>query len=269
MWGFNNNNEVEGQDQGQGQQGQGGQPSIEQLEQNLKTGGQGGETTNQPQHQTSQGQPQQISVTLPNGQQFTGTQEEINEQYQRLMQQAQSQQQAGGSPNFSVEEWGRKLESDPLEGMNYLDKARFGFDPKQAMVNMAGVITKLQDELREIQFSQNEELRDPRARQTVEQYVQSGRAQNMNDALLLAKAEGKIKPVEAQGQGGQGGQQNNDRHPWEQGQNQPSYGPQAPPSMGQGTSQPSTGGNFTEEQIREMTKDLDLPQIEQLIHRMS
>ena len=94
---------------------------------------------------TQQQQPAQaVTVTLPNGQQVTGSSEQINAAYQQYYaEQAQTTQQtqAGNQSQagvierqkFNQEEFSKKLVANGQEGMEYLFESVYGYDVGKAL----------------------------------------------------------------------------------------------------------------------------------------
>jgi len=152
---------------------------------------------------------QKMQYRLPSGEVITGTMQEIN---QRLTQELQKQQQPEPTPqangvqvvdkvNWSFDEFQKKFMDDPSQGLSYMYKAKHGFDPVTAMPALAQIVGGLVGKLNQIEqenfFSKHEGVKKTDNNQKVLYgLMQSGRAQTLDDAFAIAKAQNLLEVEE-------------------------------------------------------------------------
>lgn len=157
-----------------------------------------------PQQQTQQ-QPQaaRFKVTLPDGSEFEGTNEEINGAFQRFaasQQQAPPQQgtQVEQRQQFSQDTFKQKFVGDAGEGIDYLFQTKYGYNLGQALPVIAQTLVNLSGKLEELDRGQFQSQVGISAEdyKKIQKAVQdrgwANSRQSYTDAYELLKAKGEI-----------------------------------------------------------------------------
>ena len=154
--------------------------------------------------------PPVISMTLPDGRPFTGTQEQLQTELNTMQQPQQNYQQTNqpqtAAPlKFNEDEFKHRLESQGLEAaMNYRDEASYGFKPGEVVPHLVNALQGLalqQNELLAKSFiGDNPNFHpSPKNMQTLNEFIDSRgwqrTPQSYSDALSLAGNTLESKPV--------------------------------------------------------------------------
>lgn len=158
-----------------------------------------------PQQQTQQ-QPQvaRFKVTLPDGSEFEGTNEEINSAYTRFQasqQPAAPQQgtQVEQRQQFSQDTFRQKFVGDAGDGIDYLFQTKYGYNLGQALPVIAQTLVNLSGKLEELDRGQFQSQVGISAddykkiQKTVQERGWANSRQSYTDAYELLKARGEIK----------------------------------------------------------------------------
>ncbi len=206
--------------------------------------------------QQTQQAPQQETITLPNGQSFTGTPEQVAQI--RSLQATQpdaprpGQQQA---PSFDVESWAVNLAKGDKAAVAQFDETFHGM-PKgvtlgDGLRNIEQYVLNLRKELDGLQF-QGE---DPAVLSQAQRMVEERRVASMKDAIALAKAQGAGNQQQTPPAVAQPTRQTAPPQPW------------SPPPVDAG-GQPGSYSDPGLDTIRQKTENLSPNEIEQLIAKM-
>lgn len=158
------------------------------------------------------GAAQKTTVRLPNGQQVSGTPQEIEAAFTAYSQQnqpqpqavQQQQQQATTQPTkveWNYDTFVKQFTEDPRKGLEYYNQAQYGFDPGQAVQQLYGAAVEMYKEVQRLQAAEASRqfpaLQKPENREVVDKIItQNGwsrSSQSLEQAYWVAKGQGMIK----------------------------------------------------------------------------